>query len=100
MTVGDHHLRRDEKSQSEVAVKKIFVHQDYVDNKITNDIALVKLDEEVKLGPFVRTLCIPEKDEGDLAIPKKYGIATGWGVTQALKFGEEPDHKKRDSDRL
>ena len=52
MTVGDHHLRRDEKSQSEVAVKKIFVHQDYVDNKITNDIALVKLNEEVKLGPL------------------------------------------------
>lgn len=100
VTVGDHHLRKDEKSQSEVAVKKIFVHQDYVDNKITNDIALVKLDEEVKLGPFVRTLCIPEKDEGDLAIPKKYGIATGWGVTQALKPLQVPKEHKRYSDRL
>ncbi|RMX42177.1 hypothetical protein pdam_00009414, partial [Pocillopora damicornis] len=52
VTVGDHNLRKDEKSQSEMAVKKIFVHQDYVDNKITNDIALVKLNEEVKLGPL------------------------------------------------
>ena len=100
MTVGDHHLRRDEKSQIDVDVMKIFVHQDYNDRKITNDIALVKLDKEVELGPFVRTLCIPEKDKGDLAIVKKYGIATGWGVTQALKPLQVPKEHKRYSDRL
>lgn len=100
VTVGDHHLGRDEKSQIDVEVMKIFVHQDYDDGKITNDIALVKLDKEVELGPFVRTLCIPEKDKGDLAIVKKYGIATGWGVTQALKPLQVPKEHKRYSDRL
>ena len=100
VTVGDHHLVRIEKSQIDVEVMKIFVHQDYNDVKITNDIALVKLDKEVELGPLVRTLCIPDKDKGDLAIVKKYGIATGWGVTQALEFGKQPDDKKRYSDRL
>ena len=100
MTVGDHHLGRDEKSQIDVEVMKIFVHQDYDDGKITNDIALVKLDKEVELGPFVRTLCIPDKDKGDLAIVKKYGIATGWGVTQALKPLQVPKEHKRYSDRL
>ena len=35
MTVGDHHLGRDEKSQIDVEVMKIFVHQDYDHGKIT-----------------------------------------------------------------
>ena len=103
MTVGDHHLARSEKSQIDVEVMKIFVHQDYNDVKITNDIALVKLDKEVELGPFVRTLCIPDKDKGDLAIVKKYGIATGWGVAQAVKTLTSPQRTqehKRYSDRL
>jgi len=65
-----------------------------------NDIALIKLREKVKLGPFVQTLCLPEKDEGDLAIPTKYGFATGWGVTQALKPGEHPEPENRYSTRL
>ena len=59
-----------------------------------NDIALVKLKQEVNLGKFVRTVCLPEKDEHDLAIPTKYGIATGWGATKPLKPNEEP--KKAD----
>lgn len=38
-------------------------------------------------------MCLPEKDEGDLAIRNKHGIATGWGVTRALKLGENPERK-------
>ena len=70
------------------------------DHNFKNDIALIKLEKEVKLGPFVRTLCLPEKEEGDLAIPTKYGFATGWGVTQALKPGERPEPQNRYSKRL
>ena len=93
-------MRKDEKSQIDVEMMKIFVHEDYDHGKITNDIALVKLDKGVELGPYVRTLCIPDKDQGDLAIVKKYGIATGWGVTQALKLSQYPKEHKRYSDRL
>ena len=52
------------------------------------DLALVKLSQEVKLGGFVRTVCLPEKSEGDLATPNKRGIAAGWGVTRPLKYGD------------
>lgn len=100
VTVGDHHLQRVEKSQMEVEVEKIFLHRDYIDTKLTNNIALVKLHQKVELGRFVQTLCIPEKDDGDSAIPRKFGIATGWGVTQALKLGENPKEEKRYSARL
>ena len=100
VSVGDHNLERDERSQQDIDPEKFFVHQDYVDRKFVNDIALIKLTEKVELSPFVRTLCLPEKDEGDLAIPMKYGFATGWGVTQALRPGENPEPQNRYSKRL
>ncbi|XP_078348020.1 uncharacterized protein LOC144633100 [Oculina patagonica] len=97
---GDHNLVREERSQQDIQPENFFVHHEYKDRKFVNDIALIKLKEKVELSAFVRTLCLPEKDEGDLAIPTKYGIATGWGVTQALKRGEKPDLENRYSTRL
>ena len=52
------------------------------------DLALVKLSQEVELGEFVRTVCLPEKSEGDLAVPNKIGTVAGWGVKRPLKRGE------------
>ena len=49
----------------------------------------------MKLGKFVRTVCLPQKQEGDVAVPLKYGIVAGWGSTKALKPGERP----KDADR-
>ena len=50
-----------------------------------NDIALVKLKEHVELGKFVRTVCLPKKDEGDMATPAKYGYVSGWGGNTSLE---------------
>ena len=97
---GDHNLKRRERSEQDIYPERFFVHEDYVDRKFINDIALIKLREEIKLSPFARTLCLPEKDEGDLAIPMKYGFVTGWGVTQALRHGEDPEPQNRYSTRL
>ena len=88
-------MLKDEKSQQEINPEKIYVHPKYNDSAFVNDIALVKLKKEVKLRKFVRTVCLPEKHEGDLAIPKKYGIVTGWGSVKALKPGEYPDDAHR-----
>ena len=46
-----------------------------------NNIALVKLRKDVKLGKFVQTVCLPEDNEGDLAMTKSHGIqaANCWG---------------------
>ena len=54
------------------------------------DIALVKLSRKAQLNTLVRTLCIPQKDEGDLAIPRTDGIVAGWGMTRALRYGDLP----------
>ena len=74
-------------------IKQILIHDNYNYNHdhFPNDIALLQLDKPLELTPFVRTVCLPEKDEGDLAVRDKYGIATGWGVTRALMQGEKPE---------
>lgn len=67
----------------------IFVHHGYnYSLSVDSDIALVKLSRKVQLNRFVRTLCLPEKAEKDLAIPETNGIVAGWGVTRALRLGE------------
>ena len=78
-----------------MAPEAIFVYQKYVDDLLLNDIALVKLTEPVELGRFVRTVCLPKKEEKDLAVAKKYGYAAGWGATKALKPREKPEKADR-----
>ena len=42
----------------------------------------------MEFNRFVRTVCLPKKNEWDLVIPAKYGYAAGWGTTKALKPNE------------
>ena len=90
---GDHNLSTNEISEQEIVPEKIFIHHEYnYTSSVDFDIALVKLSHNVDLNRFVQTVCLPEKDEGDLAIPTTDGIVAGWGVTRALRHGELPKH--------
>ena len=101
LNVGDHNLSKDEKTEQRITnLQKIYVHPNFIRSRYLNDIALVKLRAEVKLGKFVRTLCLPKKQEGDLAVPLKYGIVAGWGHTKALKSGERPKYAERYANTL
>ncbi|KAI4471106.1 polyserase-related [Holotrichia oblita] len=58
-------------------IEKLIAHQGYVPQTITNDIALIKLAEEVKYGDKVEAIKLPEKDTGcniELTL-------SGWGTT-------------------
>jgi secreted trypsin-like serine protease len=46
----------------------------------------VELSQNVKLGPYVRTICLPEADE-DLSTPGAVAHVAGWGKTS------ERDHR-------
>lgn len=59
-------------------IKKIYVHPEYDDHLFTNNIALIKLNFEVELGELLQTVCLPKGYEGNLPIPKKYGVAPCW----------------------
>ncbi len=93
---GDHNLSINEASQQEIVPEKIFVHHQFKNKSLRSfdgDIALVKLDQEVQINEFVRTVCLPKRDEGDPATPEKKGIVAGWGVTRPLKPYERPSLK-------
>ncbi|XP_031574706.1 complement C2-like [Actinia tenebrosa] len=94
---GDHHLTFKEPTQQDVTAKDIFIHQNYRDVPfIENDIALIQLREDIKLGPSVRTVCLPRKNES-LLEPGHFGIVAGWGATQVLELRENPKKKKASS---
>lgn len=82
-------MTRKEDSEQKMEIKEILVHENYNNDLYLNDIALLQLVQALELRPFVRTVCLPEEEEGDLAIRDNHGTATGWGVTRALKLGEE-----------
>jgi len=100
---GDFNLTVKETFQQDISPKKIFVHprfQPIGEPYFDGDIALVKLSTEVELGVFVRTVCLPEKREGDLAVPNSRGIVAGWGGTRPLKHYERFSHGKELSNIL
>ena len=97
---GDHKLYKPENTEQEIVPERIFDHPEYDKKDLLNDIALVKLGTKVKLGPSARTLCLPKKEEGDLAIAGEHGFATGWGATKALKHREKPEKDDRVSNVL
>ncbi|GJQ70815.1 hypothetical protein Trydic_g742 [Trypoxylus dichotomus] len=58
-------------------VEKIIEHKGYLPQTITNDIALIKLQEDVKYGDKVKPINLPEKDTGcDVEL-----TLSGWGTT-------------------
>lgn len=82
-------MKRKKNSEQKMEIKEILVHENYNYRTIMNDIALLQLVQPLELRPFVRTVCLPEKEGGDLATPDKHGTVTGWGVTRALKYKEQ-----------
>ncbi|XP_072346387.1 complement C1s subcomponent-like [Scyliorhinus torazame] len=93
---------RDRSSKNMFAVEQVFIHPKF--NKhvkhgqpnFNHDIALIKLQEEVKLGPNLSPLCLPER--GDVSLPNfgTLGYISGWGRTEnrslaiILQFAEVP----------
>ena len=53
------------------------VHPKYRITAVDFDIALLKLSQAVKLNTFVRTVCLPTKEEGDQATALANGIVAG-----------------------
>ncbi|XP_053853355.1 chymotrypsin-C-like isoform X2 [Vidua macroura] len=67
----------DEPGSVAMAVEKIIVHEDWDSYYLINDIALVKLAEEVQETDTIRAACLPAADK---TLPNNYPCyVTGWG---------------------
>ena len=91
VSAGEYRLDQQEKSQQDISPEKIVPHDKYVKKTFLNDIALIKLENKVELGKFVRTVCLPSKEKEDLAVAKKYGYVSGWGAKKELKPNTNPE---------
>ncbi|XP_069702853.1 trypsin-1-like [Periplaneta americana] len=59
-------------------VQRAVIHGRYDDSTFNNDIALLKLDRELKLEGKLRPVCLPTLGKSFTGVN---GLVTGWGVT-------------------
>jgi len=79
VSVGSHHLNKEDPDQEDIPVQHIYLHHDYDSWTITNDICLLKLKHAATLGDHVALIDFPaaneEYDAGTLC------TVSGWGTT-------------------
>ncbi|XP_056640183.1 serine protease gd-like isoform X1 [Diorhabda sublineata] len=70
-------------------IDKIIVHQKYSSSTFANDIALLKLTEEVEITAYVRPVCLWEENTNLESVIGRQGIVVGWGFDQTGKVTDQ-----------
>ncbi|XP_068144604.1 phenoloxidase-activating factor 2 [Drosophila tropicalis] len=62
-------------------IRKIITHEEFDPDRYYNDIALLVLEEPMKLAPHIQPLCLPQQESPKVKAEFKTGVcyATGWG---------------------
>lgn len=79
----DTQTRKEPYPHQDRQVVEILIHENYKIGKLFNDFALLFLDEPVKMGENVNTVCLPPQN---MNFDRKRCFASGWGKD---KFGKE-----------
>ena len=74
---------------------KYFKHDNFDDQKLKNDIALLVLSEEVNLNKNIKIACLPISASSNYPVINVNSIAVGWGLTSS---GGSPSDKLRNVD--
>ena len=78
---GKHNLRKTDDTEVTYKVEKIIKHEKYASSKSNqNDIALMKLAEDVEFNADIQPVCLPAADYMDVTGDQV--LATGWGATK------------------
>lgn len=78
MVVGKHDLLIHEDCEKEIQVLEIIKHELYNPDTNDNDVALLRLSEEVNFDRFVKPVCLPSED----AQVNTLCFVVGWGETR------------------
>ncbi|XP_072168219.1 complement factor B-like [Diadema setosum] len=67
----------------EFKVAEVIWHENYhICHEVPlNDIGLLKLDGYAELGPFVRTVCLPDRENTVRELKERIATVSGWGST-------------------
>ncbi|XP_068699575.1 mannan-binding lectin serine protease 2-like [Montipora foliosa] len=61
-------------------VAQIISHEDFNFRLFESDLALLKLDRELRITQYVKPVCLPKtQEQRDLMTPGKFGRIVGWG---------------------
>lgn len=82
--LGAHDLNKGDQNVVVRNVKQIFVHPDYDEETVANDISLVQLSEPVIFNERIQPICLPKPNEVFKA--KTNCIAAGWGAESGNIF--------------
>lgn len=97
--MGEHDIRTNPDCDAQICadsyidskIGEVIYHEKY-DTKIKNlayDIALIRLDQPVKLSEFVSPVCLPRTQELKLRDLEGYSFyAAGWGKTEGESYSE------------
>ncbi|XP_037329882.2 mannan-binding lectin serine protease 1 isoform X1 [Pungitius pungitius] len=78
------HDNTDKRLATNRTVEKIFLHPNFQPHNYNNDIALLRLEEQVEFTEVIRPVCLPPpKRQGDppLPPPNSMGVVAGWGIS-------------------
>ncbi|KAI9583433.1 hypothetical protein GQX74_005181 [Glossina fuscipes] len=75
----------------DLGIEKIIKHEKYSRRTLDNDIALIRLNRSLEYERMhdmssVRPVCLPERQDADYF--KKYGVISGWGLTEKGKISD------------
>ncbi|XP_029027076.1 mannan-binding lectin serine protease 1 isoform X2 [Betta splendens] len=87
------HDTRDRRLATTRSVDRIFLHPDFQPNNYNNDIALLKLGEQVEFNQVIRPVCLPPPHSQDsplTPLPNSLGMIAGWGVSTANASAGNP----------
>ncbi|XP_051966147.1 mannan-binding lectin serine protease 1-like [Xyrauchen texanus] len=75
---------RDKHTATNRSVERVILHPQFDPQNYNNDIALVKLSQEVALSELVRPVCLPKPGIGGQDVmPYTLGVVAGWGINTA-----------------
>ncbi|XP_036119567.1 granzyme B-like [Molossus molossus] len=87
VTLGAHNIKKQEKTQQVILVKRAITHPDYDSRKISNDIMLLQLERKIKKTNAVKPLHLPRSRTWPR--PGQECTVAGWG--RVAPKGRLPD---------
>ena len=84
--VGEHHLSQHDAAQRDVMISQLYMHSAYDRRSQDNDIALLRLADQVTYRPEVSPVCLPT-EQRDVTAADGRGMTcfvAGWGSTRGI----------------
>ncbi|TNN33721.1 Coagulation factor VII [Liparis tanakae] len=78
---GEHDLSKDEQTEQKRRVVRVLIHHGYNETSWDSDLALLKLQRPVKLGPYVVPICLSARNStfGRTLAAVRQSTVSGWG---------------------